>query len=80
MSEVSTSEDDLDSSGGDSDDEDEEQDNNEGPTLVTVDDGKGGVKHIKVSLWQLQEIDDMWNEPKFTLLGFSWTILVGEKL
>ena len=48
VSEVSTSEDDLDSSGGDSDDEEEEQDN-EGPTLVTVDDGKGGVKHIKVS-------------------------------
>ena len=51
VSEVSTSEDDLDSSGGDSDDEEEEQDN-EGPTLVTVDDGKGGVKHIKVSFWQ----------------------------
>lgn len=49
-SEVSTSEDDLDSgsTGGDSDDEDEEEEHN-GPTLVTVDDGKGGVKHIKVS-------------------------------
>ena len=49
VSEVSTSEDDLDSgsTGGDSDDEDEEEQN--GPTLVTVDDGRGGVKHIKVS-------------------------------
>ena len=50
MSEVSTSEDDLDSGsgGGDSDEEEEEEEQN-GPTLVTVDDGKGGVKHIKVS-------------------------------
>ena len=44
-SEVSTSEDDLDSSGG----EEEEEEVQEGPTLVTVDDGRGGVKHIKVS-------------------------------
>ena len=29
---------------GQGDSEDEE----EGPTLVTVDDGKGGIKHIKV--------------------------------
>ena len=46
MSEVSTSEDDLDSASGGESDEDEDQN---GPTLVTVDDGKGGVKHIKVS-------------------------------
>ena len=43
VSEVSTSEDDLDSSG-----EEEEEEVQEGPTLVTVDDGRGGVKHIKV--------------------------------
>ena len=43
VSEVSTSEDDLDSSGGE-----EEEEVQEGPTLVTVDDGRGGVKHIKV--------------------------------
>ena len=42
VSEVSTSEDDLDSSG------EEEEEVQEGPTLVTVDDGRGGVKHIKV--------------------------------
>ena len=53
MSEVSTSEDDLDDSGGDSDNEDDDEEHNSGPTLVTVDDGKGGVKHIKVS--------QMWN-------------------
>ena len=41
-SDVSTSEDELDSE-CDDDDMDEE-----GPTLVTVDDGRGGVKHIKV--------------------------------
>ena len=54
MSEVSTSEDDLDDSGsgGESDNEDEDEEHNNGPTLVTVDDGKGGVKHIKVSFWQ----------------------------
>jgi len=45
VSEVSTSEDDLDSASGGESDEDEEQN---GPTLVTVDDGKGGVKHIKL--------------------------------
>ena len=39
---VDTSEDELDS---DLDDDDVDE---EGPTLVTVDDGKGGVKHIKV--------------------------------
>ena len=44
VSEVSTSEDDLDSSG----EEEEEEEVQEGPTLVTVDDGRGGVKHIKV--------------------------------
>ena len=51
VSEVSTSEDDLDDtgSGGESDNEDEDEEHNNGPTLVTVDDGKGGVKHIKVS-------------------------------
>ena len=49
VSEVSTSEDDLDDSGGDSDNEEEDEEHNSGPTLVTVDDGKGGVKHIKVS-------------------------------
>ena len=49
VSEVSTSEDDLDSASGGESDEDEEQN---GPTLVTVDDGKGGVKHIKVSEMQ----------------------------
>ena len=49
VSEVSTSEDDLDSASGGESDEDEEQN---GPTLVTVDDGKGGVKHIKVSFGQ----------------------------
>jgi len=43
-SEVSTSEDDLDSSG----EEEEEEEVQEGPTLVTVDDGRGGVKHIKL--------------------------------
>ena len=43
VSEVSTSEDDLDSSG-----EEEDEEGQEGPTLVTVDDGRGGVKHIKV--------------------------------
>ena len=43
VSEVSTSEDDLDSSG-----EEEEEEVQEGPTLVTVDDGRGGIKHIKV--------------------------------
>ena len=42
-SDVSTSEDELDSE-CDDDDMDEE-----GPTLVTVDDGRGGVKHIKVT-------------------------------
>jgi len=47
VSEVSTSEDDLDDS-GDSDNEDEDEEHNNGPTLVTVDDGKGGVKHIKL--------------------------------
>ena len=51
VSEVSTSEDDLDDSGsgGESENEDEDEEHNNGPTLVTVDDGKGGVKHIKVS-------------------------------
>ena len=51
ISEVSTSEDDLDSgsAGEDSEDEEEEEEEQNGPTLVTVDDGKGGVKHIKVS-------------------------------
>ena len=50
ISEVSTSEDDLDSgSAGEDSDEDEEEEEQNGPTLVTVDDGKGGVKHIKVS-------------------------------
>ena len=28
----------------------ESEDEEEGPTLVTVDDGKGGIKHIKVNI------------------------------
>ena len=40
--EVSASEDEVDSEFED------DVDDAEGPTLVTVDDGKGGVKHVKV--------------------------------
>ena len=40
--EVSVSEDELDS------EYEDDVDDAEGPTLVTVDDGKGGVKHVKV--------------------------------
>ena len=40
--EVSASEDELDS------EYEDDVDDAEGPTLVTVDDGKGGVKHVKV--------------------------------
>ena len=41
--EVSASEDEVDSEFED------DVDDAEGPTLVTVDDGKGGVKHVKVA-------------------------------
>ena len=40
--EVSASEDEVDS------EYEDDVDDAEGPTLVTVDDGKGGVKHVKV--------------------------------
>ena len=58
-SDVSTSEDELDSE-CDDDDMDEE-----GPTLVTVDDGRGGVKHIKVTPLSVS-----------SLLLLSWLLLV----
>ena len=43
QNEVSTSDEELDS------DFDNEDDGDHGPTLVTIDDGKGGIKHIKVN-------------------------------
>ena len=46
--EVSASEDEVDSEFED------DVDDAEGPTLVTVDDGKGGVKHVKVARNQHQ--------------------------
>ena len=42
QNEVSTSDEELDS------DYENEDDGDHGPTLVTIDDGKGGIKHIKV--------------------------------
>ena len=42
QAEISTSDEELDS------DFEIEDDERGGPTLVTIDDGKGGVKHIKV--------------------------------
>ena len=76
VSEVSTSEDDLDSSG---EEEEEEEEVQEGPTLVTVDDGRGGVKHIKVRELSTFEttchIDICWNQ-----FHFSWTILLLGKM
>ena len=42
--EVSASEDEVDS------EYEDDVDDAEGPTLVTVDDGKGGVKHVKVKI------------------------------
>merc|ERR1719312_1086408 len=43
QNEVSTSDEELDS------DYENEDDGDHGPTLVTIDDGKGGIKHIKVN-------------------------------
>jgi len=43
QNEVSTSDEELDS------DFDNEDDGDHGPTLVTIDDGRGGIKHIKVN-------------------------------
>ena len=45
--EVSASEDEVDSEFED------DVDDAEGPTLVTVDDGKGGVKHVKVATFTI---------------------------
>ena len=45
--EVSASEDEVDS------EYEDDVDDAEGPTLVTVDDGKGGVKHVKVKFQAL---------------------------
>jgi len=42
QNEISTSDEELDS------DFENDEDDEEGPTLVTIDDGKGGIKHIKV--------------------------------
>lgn len=43
QNEVSTSDEELDS------DFENDDDDEEGPTLVTIDDGRGGIKHIKVN-------------------------------
>ena len=48
--EVSASEDEVDS------EYEDDVDDAEGPTLVTVDDGKGGVKHVKVKFQALYDL------------------------
>ena len=53
----------------DSDFENDEGDE-DGPTLVTIDDGKGGIKHIKV----IQKVDNTTLSRKFVFrLNSQWT-------
>ena len=51
QNEISTSDEELDS------DFENDEDDEEGPTLVTIDDGKGGIKHIKVENYCPLEFD-----------------------